>query len=348
MAPLVSILIPAYNAEPWIADTLQSALVQTWPRKEIIVVDDGSRDGTLSVARRFECEGVRVFTQPNQGGPAARNRAFELSRGEYIQWLDHDDLLSPDKIERQMGVASALKRPRMLLSCAQADFMYRPQRARFRPTALWHDLSPVEWLIAKMGQNLYMQTSTWLTSRDLASAAGKWNTEMLTDDDGEYYCRVLLQSEGVRFVSGPRVYLRNPGPGRASHLGRSARKVAAQWHSIKLHIGYLLSLEDSPRTRAVCVTYIQNWLFYFYPERIDLVAEARELARGLGGKLSDPKLRWKYSWMAPVIGYDAAKSLQLALPNIRWSVARAYDRALFRLSYRQPSHLLSVQSESRN
>src|SRR5206468_12705012 len=104
----VSILIPAYNAENWIADTLESAIAQAWPHKEIIVVDDGSTDETLAIARRFEPKGVRVVTQPNQGAAAARNKAFSLSRGDYIQWLDADDLLSRDKVK--IGRASCRER----------------------------------------------------------------------------------------------------------------------------------------------------------------------------------------------------------------------------------------------
>src|SRR5437773_11525221 len=102
MAPLISILIPAYNAEPWIADTIRSALAQTWPRKEIVVVDDGSTDQTLAVARRFASKDVVVTTQENQGAAAARNSALSLCQGDYIQWLDADDLLSPEKVARQM------------------------------------------------------------------------------------------------------------------------------------------------------------------------------------------------------------------------------------------------------
>src|SRR2546425_6261438 len=102
MQPLVSILIPAYNAEPWIADTIRSALAQTWPRKEIIVVDDGSRDQTLSIARQFASKNVSVVTQENQGASAARNRALALSQGKFIQWLDADDLIAPDKIAKQV------------------------------------------------------------------------------------------------------------------------------------------------------------------------------------------------------------------------------------------------------
>src|ERR1700746_3048195 len=104
MKPLVSILIPAFNAEKWIADTLRSALGQTWERKEIIVVDDGSSDQTLAIARRFESEfdSLRVIAQRNQGAAAARNTALSHSQGDYIQWLDADDLLARDKIATQL------------------------------------------------------------------------------------------------------------------------------------------------------------------------------------------------------------------------------------------------------
>jgi len=103
MQPLVSILIPAYNSEEWIGETIRSAVEQTWPRKEVIVVDDGSRDGTLAAAKVLASKEVTVVTQENQGVCAARNHALRLCQGDYIQWLDADDLLAPDKIERQFA-----------------------------------------------------------------------------------------------------------------------------------------------------------------------------------------------------------------------------------------------------
>src|SRR3989442_9117982 len=140
MKPLVSILIPAFNAQEWIADTIQSALRQTWPRKEIIIVDDGSTDHTLSIARQFASKEVSVVTQANQGAAAARNKAFSLSQGDYIQWLDADDLLAPDKIERQMDVMNQCRSKRTLASAPWAKFRYRCHRAKFVRTALWCDL----------------------------------------------------------------------------------------------------------------------------------------------------------------------------------------------------------------
>src|SRR6266568_4797527 len=133
MKPLVSILIPAYNAEKWLAETLRSALVQTWENREVIIVDDGSKDRTLALARSFESEVVKVFTQKNQGAAATRNRAFSLCHGAYIQWLDADDLISPDKIARQMESLGDSPEPKILLSGEWGSFMHRPSRAKFVP-----------------------------------------------------------------------------------------------------------------------------------------------------------------------------------------------------------------------
>src|SRR5262245_6146422 len=95
--PLVSILIPAYNAEKLIGYTLQSAVSQTWPRKEVIVIDDGSTDRTAEIARRFASTNVKVVSTLNCGLSAAVNTAYKLCQGDYIQELDADDILSPDK-----------------------------------------------------------------------------------------------------------------------------------------------------------------------------------------------------------------------------------------------------------
>src|SRR5208283_1010381 len=283
MNPLVSMLIPAYNAQNYLADTLRSAVAQTWPRKEIIVVDDGSTDQTLAIARQFDSPSLRVVTQKNAGAAAARNKAFSLSQGDYIQWLDADDLIASDKIARQMEALDRCPSRRTVLSSAWGRFMYRPNRAKFVPTSLWCDLSPAEWMLRQMEQNIYMQTATWLVSRELTEAAGPWDTRLLGDDDGEYFCRVLLASDGTRFVPEARVYYRMAGSSSLSYIGQSDRKREAQWLSMRLHIGYLRSLEDSERSRAACVKFLQNWMVFFYPERMDIFEQAQAMAKELGG-----------------------------------------------------------------
>src|SRR5579872_4463293 len=166
MKPLVSILIPAYNAQQWIGYTLESAVAQTWPHKEIIVVDDGSTDETAEVARTFASRQVAVVQTGNQGAAAARNYALSVSQGDYVQWLDADDLLAPDKIERQLAELCEGDSKRILLSGPWAYFYYRTRSAHFVPNSLWQDLTPVEWLTRKMSENLHMQPGGWLVSRE--------------------------------------------------------------------------------------------------------------------------------------------------------------------------------------
>lgn len=101
MADLVSVLIPCFNAESRVALAIESALRQTYRKLEVVVLDDGSTDGSLREIQRFASLGnFRFETGPNRGGSAARNRLIELASGEYIQFLDADDELLPPKVAR--------------------------------------------------------------------------------------------------------------------------------------------------------------------------------------------------------------------------------------------------------
>jgi hypothetical protein len=111
--------------------------------------------------------------------------AFAHRHGEYIQWLDADDLLASDKIEQQLKLLEDEPSAGILLSGAYGRFQYRHYRAAFVPTELWRDLSPIDWLTSKLSCNIFMQTGTWLVSRKLTEVAGPWNAELLGDDDGE-------------------------------------------------------------------------------------------------------------------------------------------------------------------
>jgi hypothetical protein len=157
---------------------------------------------------------------------------------------------------------------------------------------------------------------------------------MISDDDGEYYCRVLLASEGTRFVPESKVFYRITSSNRWSFIGTSDKKKDAMLLSMKLHIQYLRSLEESDRVRKACVTYMQNWLGHFYPERPDIVLELQTLAAELQGHLEMPQLRWKYAWMEPIFGFDAAKRAQMMLPQLKASVLRSWDKAMYRLETR--------------
>lgn len=334
MNPLVSILIPAYNHENWIAESIQSALAQTWPNIEIIVVNDGSTDRTAEIAKSFVPK-IKVVSTENRGLSAAVNTAYRHCSGDYIQELDADDLLLPDKIERQLRALREGDSNRILLSSPWAPFYYRTHSVRFVQNSFWEDLTPVEWLLRKMSQGTHMQNATWLVSREVAEAAGPWDESLKYDQDGEYFTRVLAASEGTRFVPGTGILYRITGSNRISYIGNSAVKRDSLFRSMKLHIQHLRSLEESERVSKACVMYMQIWYGIFYMNSRDIVAEMQNLAAELGGRLQEPHLRRKYSWMEPILGQGAAQWAQMALPQLKVQAIRRFDKLMYELQTRE-------------
>ncbi len=100
--PLISVIIPVYNGEKTILETIESVLNQTFTDFELIVINDGSQDATWEIANRIKDARLKVFSYPNAGQAASRNRGFYQACGEYISFIDADDLWTPDKLEAQM------------------------------------------------------------------------------------------------------------------------------------------------------------------------------------------------------------------------------------------------------
>jgi len=188
--------------------------------------------------------------------------------------------------------------------------------------------------VRKMGRNLHMQTDNWLISRELTIAAGPWDVRLFRDNDGEYLSRVILASDGIKFVEDARSYYRFSGFGSISYIGRSAKKIESYHLSMQLHMGYLRSLEDSERTRRVCLQYIRTNVHQFYPHRLDLVEKLRATAAELGGEFVEPKVPWKYDWLRRSFGWSAARQAQIRVPQLKTATRMAWDRAMFAVEAR--------------
>ena len=326
MPDLVSILIPAYKAEAFVADTVRSALNQSWPRKEIIVVDDGSPDSTFEVARQFESGTVKVVQQENGGAPAARNTALSLAQGDYIQWLDADDLLHPEKISKQLQGADAGADSLTFLTCSWGKFFFDPGCARVVRDTLWQDLEPIDWIVTKFSDNVWMNPAVWLVSRRLTELAGPWDSRLARsgDDDGEYVCRVVGHSNGVRFSDEARCYYRIGTVGSLNwNMETSAESLQSLVLSLKLSIEHLLSLEDSARTRMASTRYLLAFLQYFYGCDDRFYTELRQFAKArLGNELEEPSVSWKYRPLEAVAG---PRFTRKAITN--WRAAKLLLRA---------------------
>ena len=319
MEPLVSILVPAYNAEAYLAETLESALAQTWPRTEIVVVDDGSTDATLAVARRFEARGVRVVAQgENRGQTATLNRCLaEMSpEAAFVQYLDADDVLCPDKVEIQ--VRRLLGAPEGAIATSEWARFYGDDlgTARFedRPDHRDYD-EPLEWLLDDWTGRATMPPGAWLFPRAVVDAVGPWHEALTLNNDMEYFTRAVLASTQIAFCRGARWYYRS---GNASLSGRRDRRaLESQFEVIRLSTERLLARENSPRTRHAAACYWQSFLFLAYPDGRDLVAQAEARVNALGGGSREPGGGAPFRVLRDVFGWKPAVRLQKAYLNSR-------------------------------
>lgn len=333
--PLVSILIPAYNAERWIGETIQSALNQTWPRKELIVIDDGSTDDTFAIARQFGKYNIKIIRQDNTGACTTRNILFSLAQGDYIQWLDADDILAPDKIEKQMKWREGGGASDVLLTSACASFFFQPRRGTWHRTGLWQDLCPTDWIVTKFVEGAWMNPTTWLVSRRLATAAGPWDARLARsgDDDGEFLLRVVAAAKEVRFVPDALCFYRIGVSGSLNwNLGVDRERLEALLLSLQLSTKHLLDLEDSSRTRRACLNYLKMWSHEFYGIFEPFQDRLNALAQEVGGSIDEPVAPWKYRAIERSLGPIATAGLMREWRRYKLRVAGKLDLLLWKLA----------------
>jgi glycosyltransferase involved in cell wall biosynthesis len=308
--PKVSILIPCYNAEKYIGETLESVFRQTWPTIEVIVVDDGSEDGSIAEIERFKTTGMQLINQNNLGAGAARNCAYCASNGKFIQFLDADDLIDPKKIERQM--VRVVDRPRCVASSEWGRFHRLPNETRFDPEPVWRDLDPLDWLaLSRAGGLGMMFPALWLVPRTIAEAAGRWDETLSLGDDGEYFTRVLLAAENVLFCPGARCHYRSGLPDSLSGR-KSPGAWASQFRVFDLCESHVRAREDSERVRRGFALSWQHLAHASYPYDSGLAKHALARARALHPVVIRPGGGPAFAFVSRVVGWRVARCLQVA------------------------------------
>lgn len=309
--PLVSILIPSYNSQRWLANCVNSALAQTYPCKEIILVDDGSTDSSLALARTFEAKGVIVVTQPNGGQPAALNTAFARSRGDFIQYLDADDMLASEKIALQMDRLLAAD-GRAIAAGAWGRFTTEPSTAEFRHERIWRALAPVDWLVESWTGGGMMPPIGWLLPRRIVEAAAPWDVSLrwAPNVDGDFFTRTMLAASRCIFVPEAKSYYRTV-PGSQSKL-RTPRSLEGALRLLFKTGEALLAVEDSARTRAAYADNLQRFVHMVYPDHPELVAPAERRIAELGGSRLKLQAGRTTELLARFVGWKAARLIRRA------------------------------------
>nr|WP_199000996.1 glycosyltransferase family A protein [Flavobacterium sp. ASV13] len=209
--PLVSIIIPTYNRAYILRETIESILMQTYENWECIIVDDRSTDSTKELVNKLTINDNRFLfvTKPNEivkGASSSRNIGLKLSKGEYIQFLDSDDVLASNKIQEQITVLSG-QTNFTISTCKWGKFAQlndsislfenNQDYQNFRNSKEYFDL------IGLYGG--FFPCHSFLIHKELINLSGYWNENLTINDDGEFFFRVLLNCDQIIFV--PTAYV---------------------------------------------------------------------------------------------------------------------------------------------
>src|SRR5262249_12942583 len=151
---------------------------------------------------------LRLIEQANRGQTAALNVCLSHASGDFVQYLDADDVIEPEKIERQ--VVRLIENPRCIASGEWGRFYCSPKETRFIPEPVWRDLDALDWLALSRADGLGMMLpAIWLIPMPIIQRIGLWTETLSLNNDAEYFTRALLAAERVVFCSGARCHYRS-------------------------------------------------------------------------------------------------------------------------------------------
>lgn len=315
--PLISVIIPLYNSEKYIAECIKSVLEQSWSNVEVIVVDDGSTDNSLAVAKGFEAENVKVLSQQNNGASAARNKGLQEATGDYIQFLDADDLLRGDKLlvsfESLAGHSNAISVcPVIHFNNQDLDHLSQLRPSAYELEFYKTSTDPFEFLLnlygVKNNRSSMIPLHCWLTPANLIKKAGKWDESLTVNDDGEFFCRVILQAQKIVFTDQTVCYYRKYSNTTSVSAGKSDKDLESQYKAIMLKKQHLERFKADERIDRAIVHDLVNLLMTSYP------------ANGpLSKKISAQIKEYKIKVVPPTIG---GAKIELIKNVFGWKIAR--------------------------
>lgn len=296
---LVSVILPAFNAADYITESLESVVSQEGPFDlEVIVVDDGSTDDTRERAVSFA--GVRLVSQANAGPSAARNRGISMAKGDFIAFLDSDDLWPPGKLAAQLAVADRFPEAGLIFGDCRI-FTQEGPRAQtfFEEAGLGPGYFGGEGLVRKPYRRLfemnYVPTGAALVRKDVFGVVGLFDEERRYVEDMELWFRIASRFP-VAYTTQLCELKREYGSGLSANVERMALALIDVLElQLRLH-GDLIREQHIPVAERIALEYC---LLGDRSERLGRVREARRWY--LQGFRRRPSLRPVYYWASSFV-----------------------------------------------
>lgn len=316
LSPLVSICIPAYNSEKYIAETLQCLFGQSYTNVEIIVVDDGSADGTVDILKSITDTRFKYLKQQNKGAAAARNSAFKMSTGEFIKFMDADDLINPDGIKKQ--VTRIKDNPDCIASSKWGRFFGDDANTfTYTPEIVWKDMPGIDWVVDSLtghGTNM-TQPGIFLIPRNIIQKVGLWNESLSLIDDFEFMTKVIVNCTQLLFCEEAVLMYRSGMENSLSRRG-SRKHMESALLSQTLGTKEILKVRDDAKSRKACANSLQVWAYIFYPVHLDLYKKIEQQIDRLGGADIKVKGSKMFVLLSSIFGWRVAKRFKLFLLSL--------------------------------
>ncbi len=305
----VSILIPVYNTAKWLHECIESCLGQKGNFDlEITLVDDHSTDGSWEILQSYKKkfpELINIFSNPQKGANLARNFAFEKSSGDYIQYLDSDDVLAEDKIFTQLQLLKDNSK-NSIASCAWATFENIEQPNDENQLINKKYKYPLEWLIDSwMGLGMGLN-SMWLCSREIIQQAGIWNESLLVNQDGEFFSRILMQASSIEYVNETLVYYRRGNAKSVSQKKSTEAKVRSLLHTYQLYVVNVQAQINYPKLKEALAYNFYSFIYQYDRNYPQLSKMAWKEIKNLNSNITKFKGGKYFNFLSKVIGFKSA------------------------------------------
>lgn len=267
---LVSIIIPLNNAEKYIEDTLGSVKGQTYPNWECLIIDDGSSDSSKKIALDYcnKDERFKYYYQDNSGPSAARNKGVKLAQGDYIQYLDADDVLLPKRLEVMIENCKSLKKnmilySNLLLGDEKNIYVTRPMH---KPANAGYDITFLDMYRSFALDFLFIPSCLFFPHHIIKNKI--WNQSLNHSEDWDYYLQILVEGNVLRFYPEPLVIYRNTLVGLSKNLEKTIQanyRILFDW----------VTSENLVTFSKRCAMLYNRSIFYFLNSQIKNVIEPK-------------------------------------------------------------------------
>lgn len=302
--PLISIIIPIYNSENYIRDTILSCTSQSYQNIEIILINDGSTDQTESVINQITDDRIQYFKVENSGACNARNFGISKSKGQLLQFLDHDDLLDSEKLLHQIKYYEE-NGDDYIYSCSMGSVSDEVKTVDEQFAPYQKNFSPLDYFKLKL--SIFAEditTGAWLTPSKLIHSTYGWDSNSGLNDDGEYFMRVILNSKGIISCKESIFYFRRDVPGSLSKQFDS-KEVYIKWlFSYQSYVKHFLQRFEGSIGRRLSWMALSVYYCNSYPHYPDLLKQCKAEMNNLGYKQPFPIGGKIFTIVANVMGVD--------------------------------------------